>query len=122
MERQAKDQGAHMDSMTRALATLNHLTPALAGLSNPLNGAVLAALTAARTAAERHWSDAAAAANIAMQACSEALAAEITPSWRELLPAHADWQILIATCGQAILKMGGGFVLERNFSECKEAG
>lgn len=117
-ERHAKDQGANMNKMTKDLAFLDRLDRP--GPWPPLDGFVLAALTEARTAVGHHLHEVAATAYNDMQTCCERLAAKMTPSWRELLPASANWQMLVDTCGSAILTMGC-FPLSDVFFECKKA-
>lgn len=110
-----------MNNMTRALAILDCLTPSVTAQSNPLSGAVLAALAKARIAARRHWQDVAAEAFISMQTACERLTAARTPSWREHLPANADWQILVDTCGNALCALGS-FAVCQAYHKCHEAG
>ena len=116
-ERHAKDKRqVFLCNMTKALATLGHLTASITGTSNPLMGAVLAGLTEARTAARQHWHDAAATACDSMRSASGTLALTMTPSWRKHLPANADWQILVNTCGDAIRVTDISL-----FQKCREA-
>ena len=110
-----------MNIITKALAILDLLTPSVRETSDFLIGAVLAALTEARTAARQHWHDAAAAACDTMQAASGKLTMAMTPSWREHLPANADWQILVDTCGNA-LRTTGNFSNVMVFHTCCQAG
>lgn len=83
-ERHAKDNGEHMNNMTRALEMMDLMTPATPGQSSgqscPLQGAVLKALLEARTAVTQHGRKAAAAAcTVLERACGDLLVA-ITPS------------------------------------------
>jgi len=121
IERQAKDQSGYMRNMIKALATLDRLTPFVPGYSDPLIGEVLEALTEARIAVRQHWHAAAAAACDTMQSSSRRLTLAMTPSWRERLPANADWQILVDTCGKAIHTMGS-YPTVMAFCQCRQAG
>jgi hypothetical protein len=86
--------------------------PALEAGGEVLSGAALAALAVARTAVNRHWSDAIASASEAMQASLQRLTAALTPSWNKHLQPSATWQVLVDTCGHILGSTNGDAIME----------
>lgn len=116
-ERATNDAGKHMQTMAAGLGSLSTWAPSLTGplppvgtpeppleasVSQVLGGKALASLTEARTAVNRHWSEAMAFASEAMQASLEKVALAMSPSWKENLEPSATWQMLVDSCGDTL--------------------
>jgi hypothetical protein len=133
-QRATEDAGRHMNGMATGMGNLGSLLPSLAGQPPPfdgpqpaietaakdiLGGAALAALTVARTAVSRHWSDAIAAASADMQASLKKLTDLINPSWKENLP-PSTWQVLVDSVGDVLGNIDGEAIMTR-FNQAKKA-
>lgn len=134
-ERHTNDTGKYLLSMATAMGIIGSWAPSLAGPPPPfdgpqpalekearevIRGAALAGLTVARTAVNRHWADATAAASEVMQASVKDLTSSLMPSWKEHLDPLASWQVLIDSCGDTLGNTDGETIMFR-FDQAEKA-